>query len=233
MRVEAAPRRRCTVPGDDLPAVAARRAARCGRAGTTRAARSGRSPRSSGRRTGSVFSRAERHASAVAVDGDRDRPAVARADQLRDARRTSSRRVPSTATTRSPTGSPAAAAGVSVSTSPTFVRRVLRRRAGRVDGEEDDERDEDVRERAGGDDGDALPRRLAPVRVGAGALVDLAQRAVRRTGGRRSSASPPRPRSRSSGSACARRGEVLGLERRGARAGRRARGPAPRAAPAP
>src|SRR5581483_3448186 len=55
-------------------------------------------------------------------------------------------------------------------------RRVAGRRARRVHRREDEERDEDVRERAGRDDGDPLPRRRAPVSVRARSLVDVAQR---------------------------------------------------------
>ena len=59
------------------------------------------------------------------------------------------------------------------------------------DDEEDRERDEDVRERARGDDGNALPRRGAPVRVARCALLHVAERPLRR---------PPRARGEVCGS---------------------------------
>src|SRR5438270_11361141 len=87
--------------------------------------------------------------------------------------------LPFTATTWSPAWSPAAAAGVCALTAATSLLG-CELGAGRVDRGEDEERDEHVRERPGGDDRDALPGRLPPVRVGAGPLLDVTQCAVRR-----------------------------------------------------
>ncbi len=83
-------------------------------------------------------------------------------------------RRPSTATIRSPGWSPAAAAGVFAPTCATSVLGFCDGAPVRVDGEEEHERDDDVHARARRDRGYALPGRVAPERVRAGALVDIA-----------------------------------------------------------
>ena len=160
LRVEDGPER--AAPFRWRPASSrSRRAARCGRADTRRARSPGRSPRSSGRPASAIVFRGPSVTRrAAALDRHRDRLAVARADQRRDAlerRRASCRSRRRRG--RPPAGRPPPRA-CSPRPAPTSRRRGAGRRARRVDDDEDDERDEDVRERAGRDDGDALPRRL-------------------------------------------------------------------------
>jgi hypothetical protein len=64
--------------------------------------------------------------------------------------------------------------------------RILRRCARRIDREEDDEGHEHVHARTRGDRGEALPGRLAPVRVGTAPLVDVSHRLLGGAASRRS-----------------------------------------------
>ena len=92
------------------------------------------------------------------------------------------------------------------------------------DDEEDEERDEDVRERPGGDHGDALPRRRAPVRVRRRALLDVAQRRARPSAARpASTVRGDAPRARARRTRLGRRRSPR-RRARGARAARPARG---------
>ena len=110
--------------------------------------------------------------STVRVTGS---PSPSRIDS---ARSSASPSVPFTATISSPGWRPAEAAGEPGTTSST----VRRRAGGDAEHEHDrerEDREDQVRERAGGDDGDALARRRAPVGVVREPILGLGQAAVR------------------------------------------------------
>src|SRR5579862_1194060 len=117
--------------------------------------------------------RPERDPPAAADRRDGDRPAVTRPDQLGHPCERRRRAAVHRDDTVARLQSRGRRGSVRLDLRDLGARR-LRRRTGGVDREEDEERDEHVHARPGGDHGDALPRRLAPVRVAARALVDVA-----------------------------------------------------------